>query len=231
MKLLVDLLLVVLTAPLWLPGIALLALAVRLAVGAPVLFKQPRVGLGGRAFRLWKFRSMTDARDASGQLLPDAARLTVFGRWLRSTSLDEIPSVVNVLRGEMSLVGPRPLLLEYLPLYSPRQARRHEVRPGVTGWAQVNGRNAQSWEQRFEHDVWYVDHRSQWLDLRILVMTMGQVLRREGISATGHATMQPFQGSAGADGGVATPAAAGAQPGHAADSDKQSDKHSDKERA
>ena len=195
MKRLLDLVFVVATAPLWLAAIAVLAGVVRLALGRPIFFSQPRVGQGGRIIRLWKFRSMTDARDAAGRLRPDAERLTPLGRWLRSTSFDEIPSMVNVLRGQMSLVGPRPLLVEYLPLYSPRQARRHEVPPGVTGWAQVNGRNAQSWEQRFEHDVWYVDHRSLGLDLRILAMTVAKVLGREGVTAQGHATMEPFRGN------------------------------------
>lgn len=213
MKRTFDLLLVLATLPLWLPVVAALALLVRLALGGPVLFRQPRVGRQGRVFRLWKFRSMTDARDARGRLLPDAERLTPFGRALRSTSLDELPSLVNVLRGEMSLVGPRPLLVEYLPLYSPRQARRHEVRPGVTGWAQVNGRNALGWEQRFEHDVWYVDHRSFWLDLRILAMTVAKVFRREGVSAEGHATMEPFRGTAGAAGAARAASGAGDHEG------------------
>ena len=193
----VDLLLVVATAPLWLPVVAVLALVVRLALGSPAFFTQPRVGQGGRVFKLIKLRSMTGARDAAGRLLPDAERLTPFGRRLRSTSLDELPSLLNVLRGEMSLVGPRPLLVEYLPLYSPRQARRHEVRPGVTGWAQVNGRNALGWPERFEHDVWYVEHQSLALDLRILAVTVAKVFAREGVAAEGHATMEPFRGNAG----------------------------------
>lgn len=190
-----DLAFVLATLPLWLPSLACVALLVRWRLGSPVLFRQPRVGQHGRTFVLGKFRSMSDARDAAGRLLPDAERLPPFGRWLRSTSLDELPSLLNVLRGQMSLVGPRPLLVEYLPLYSPRQARRHEVLPGLTGLAQVNGRNTQSWEQRFEHDVWYVEHRSFALDLRILALTATKVLRREGISAAGHATMEPFRGS------------------------------------
>jgi sugar transferase EpsL len=197
MKRTFDLLVVLGTLPLWLPVLVVVALLVRVGLGAPVFFRQPRVGRHGRVFKLWKFRSMTDARDAQGRLLPDAERLASFGRVLRSTSLDELPSLVNVLRGEMSLVGPRPLLVEYLPLYSPWQARRHEVLPGVTGWAQVNGRNALGWEQRFEHDVWYVDHRSLALDLRILARTLFKVFQREGISADGHATMEPFRGSVG----------------------------------
>ncbi|WP_311221110.1 MULTISPECIES: sugar transferase [unclassified Acidovorax] len=174
----------------------LLAWRVRTRLGSPVLFKQQRPGLHGRPFTMFKFRTMTDARDERGALLPDAARLTPFGRWLRSTSLDELPELINVLRGEMSLVGPRPLLMEYLPLYSPEQMRRHDVRPGITGWAQVNGRNALSWEAKFALDLWYVDHRSFLLDLRILGRTVLQVLRRDGIHAPGEATVAPFTGSA-----------------------------------
>lgn len=172
----------------------LLALVVRARLGSPVLFTQVRPGLQGRPFRMIKFRTMTDALGADGELLPDAQRLTAFGRFLRSTSLDELPELWNVLRGEMSLVGPRPLLMEYLPLYTPEQARRHEVRPGITGWAQVNGRNALSWEDRFRLDVWYVDNHSLWLDLRILWLTVRKVLVREGISAQGEATMSKFTG-------------------------------------
>ena len=188
-----DLLAVILTAPLWLPVLAVVALLVRLKLGSPVFFRQARPGYRERIFELIKFRTMTDARDVAGRLLPDSARLTPFGRWLRATSLDELPELLNVLRGEMSLVGPRPLLVEYLPRYSPEQRRRHEVRPGLTGWCQINGRNALSWEQKFELDVWYVDHRSLWLDLRILVMTIWQVLARRGISASNHATMPEFK--------------------------------------
>ncbi len=173
----------------------LLAWAVRRNLGSPVLFRQLRPGLQGRPFMMVKFRTMTDARDAGGALLPDAQRLTKFGRFLRASSLDELPELWNVLRGEMSLVGPRPLLMEYLPLYSPEQARRHEVRPGITGWAQINGRNAVSWDQRFLLDVWYVDHRSLWLDLKILWLTGRKVLVREGISAQGDATMPRFTGN------------------------------------
>jgi len=172
----------------------LLARMVRTRLGSPVLFRQVRPGLHGRPFMMIKFRTMTDARGPDGELLPDAQRLTAFGRFLRASSLDELPELWNVLRGEMSLVGPRPLLMEYLPLYSPEQARRHEVRPGITGWAQVNGRNAVSWEERFRLDVWYVDHRSLWLDLRILWLTVRKVLVREGISAQGEATMPRFTG-------------------------------------
>lgn len=174
--------------------LALLAWQVRRKLGSPVLFTQVRPGLHGKPFRMVKFRTMTDARDASGALLPDAQRLTPFGRFLRASSLDELPELWNVLRGEMSLVGPRPLLMEYLPLYSPEQARRHEVRPGITGWAQVNGRNAISWADKFALDVWYVDHRSLWLDVRILWLTVRKVVVRDGISAAGEATMPKFTG-------------------------------------
>lgn len=160
-----------------------------------MLFKQIRPGLGGQPFTMYKFRTMTDERGSNGELLPDKQRLTPFGKFLRSSSLDELPGLVNVLRGEMSLVGPRPLLTEYLPLYSPEQARRHQVRPGLTGWAQVNGRNTLSWEKKFEYDVWYVDHRSFLLDLRILWMTVQKVLKRDGISAPGEATMSRFEGT------------------------------------
>ena len=170
-------------------------LAVRRRMGPPALFSQLRAGLGGRPFRLYKFRSMTDARDGDGSLLPDADRLTPLGVFLRRTSLDELPQLWNVLRGAMSLVGPRPLLLEYVPLYDERQRKRLSVRPGITGWAQINGRNALTWEEKFELDVWYVEHRSLWLDLEILAATAWKVLRREGISAPGAATMPPFRGS------------------------------------
>jgi lipopolysaccharide/colanic/teichoic acid biosynthesis glycosyltransferase len=171
-----------------------LAWQVRRKLGSPVLFTQVRPGMHGKPFRMVKFRTMTDACDASGALLPDAQRLTTFGRFLRASSLDELPELWNVLRGEMSLVGPRPLLMEYLPLYSPQQARRHEVRPGISGWAQVNGRNAISWADKFALDVWYVDHRSLWLDVRILWLTVRRVLARNGISAAGEATMPRFEG-------------------------------------
>jgi lipopolysaccharide/colanic/teichoic acid biosynthesis glycosyltransferase len=174
--------------------LALLAWRIRRKLGSPVLFIQQRPGLHGKPFRMVKFRTMTDARDADGQLLPDAQRLTPFGCFLRASSLDELPELWNVMRGEMSLVGPRPLLMEYLPLYSPQQARRHEVRPGITGWAQVNGRNAISWADKFALDVWYVDHRSLWLDVRILWLTMRKVLVRDGLSAAGEATMPRFEG-------------------------------------
>lgn len=177
-----------------LPMLAVLALVVRRRMGAPALFRQTRPGLQGRPFEMIKFRTMRDATGPDGRPLSDAERLTPFGRWLRATSLDELPELWNVLKGEMSLVGPRPLLVDYLPLYTPEQARRHEVRPGLTGWAQVNGRNAVDWARKFELDVWYVDNRSFWLDLRILFMTVLKVTRSEGISAAGEATMPFFTG-------------------------------------
>lgn len=167
---------------------------VRRKLGRPAFFRQVRPGLHGQPFEMVKFRTMTDARGPDGALLPDADRLTPFGRFLRTTSLDELPELWNVLKGDMSLVGPRPLLMEYLPLYSPEQARRHEVRPGITGWAQVNGRNALGWDDKFKLDVWYVDHSSLWLDIRILWLTVKKVLVREGISAAGEATMPRFTG-------------------------------------
>ena len=173
----------------------LLALLVRAKLGSPVFFRQTRPGLHGKPFEMVKFRTMTDARDAQGELLPDSERLPPFGRFLRSSSLDELPELWNVLKGEMSLVGPRPLLMEYLPLYTPQQYRRHEVRPGVTGWAQVNGRNAISWEEKFALDVWYVENQSFWLDVKILLLTVKKVLVKDGISATGEATMTKFTGS------------------------------------
>jgi lipopolysaccharide/colanic/teichoic acid biosynthesis glycosyltransferase len=173
----------------------LLAGVVRYKLGSPVFFRQVRPGLQGRPFKMVKFRTMTDERGADGELLHDGLRLTTFGRLLRSSSLDELPELWNVLRGEMSLVGPRPLLMEYLPLYSPDQARRHEVRPGITGWAQINGRNAVSWDQRFQMDVWYIEHRSLWLDLMILWLTVHKVMFREGINAQGEATMPRFTGN------------------------------------
>lgn len=167
---------------------------VRRRLGSPVLFVQVRPGLHGKPFHMYKFRTMTDARDADGKLLPDAERLPPFGRWLRASSLDELPELINVLKGEMSLVGPRPLLMDYLPLYSPEQARRHEAKPGITGWAQINGRNAISWDEKFRLDTWYVDHQGVWLDIRIIALTVWRVLRREGISAAGEATMPRFEG-------------------------------------
>ena len=176
------------------PLLAVLALAVRWKLGRPLLFAQVRPGLHGAPFKFYKFRTMTEIRDAAGELLPDAARLTPFGELMRKFSLDELPQLVNVANGDMSLVGPRPLLMEYLPLYNERQARRHSVRPGITGWAQVNGRNALDWEERFELDLWYVEHRSFWLDLRIIALTAWRMLRPQGISQPGHVTMPKFTG-------------------------------------
>ncbi len=177
------------------PVIALLAWQIRRKLGSPVLFRQTRPGLHGKPFQMVKFRTMRDATGPDGQPLPDADRMTPFGGFLRAASLDELPELWNVLKGDMSLVGPRPLLMEYLPLYSPEQARRHEVRPGVTGWAQINGRNALSWKEKFRLDVWYVDNQSFWLDLKILALTVKKVFVREGISAAGEATMSKFTGS------------------------------------
>lgn len=174
---------------------AILALCIATLLGYPIFFRQRRPGLCGRPFELIKFRTMKEAIDASGAPISDALRLTSFGRFLRESSLDELPELWNVLTGDMSLVGPRPLLTEYLPLYSPEQARRHEVRPGITGWAQVNGRNAISWEEKFRLDEWYVDNRSFWLDLRILWLTVLRVFQRHGINAEGDATMPKFTGS------------------------------------
>jgi lipopolysaccharide/colanic/teichoic acid biosynthesis glycosyltransferase len=194
-KRLLDLLIVALFAPLWLPLSALLAFVVRTRLGSPVLFRQKRPGRGGAIFELVKFRTMTDARDSAGNLLPDAQRLPAFGHWLRGTSLDELPELWNVVRGEMSLVGPRPLLVQYLSRYTDVQRRRHDVPPGLTGWAQINGRNALSWEEKFALDVWYVKNRSWWLDLKILFLTVWQVAARRGISAPGDATMPEFMPS------------------------------------
>lgn len=177
------------------PLLLILAYLVRKNLGSPVLFRQMRSGLQGKPFVMYKFRTMSDARDSEGRLLPDDQRLTPFGKFLRSTSLDELPELFNVLRGDMSLVGPRPLLIDYLERYSPEQARRHEVKPGITGWAQVNGRNTLTWEEKFKLDVWYVDNWTLALDLRILWLTLLKVVRRDGISAAGHATMPEFRGS------------------------------------
>ena len=179
------------------PLLLVVAVVVRLSLGSPVLFLQQRPGYRGRSFWLMKFRTMSNARDASGDMLPDAQRLNPLGRWLRATSIDELPELINILRGEMSFIGPRPLLMQYLPLYSPEQARRHDVKPGFSGWAQINGRNALSWEKKFLHDAWYVDHQSFWLDMRILVITVWKVIRHEGISAAGEATVVPFTGTPG----------------------------------
>ncbi len=178
----------------FIPLLLVLAVAVRVLLGGPVLFRQVRPGLFGKPFELIKFRTMTNQHGADGLLLPDAARLTRFGRFLRSSSLDELPELWNILRGDMSLVGPRPLLVQYLPLYDADQARRHEVRPGLTGWAQINGRNALSWEEKFAADVWYVENQNLWLDIRILLRTVLAVVTRKGISAEGEATMAPFEG-------------------------------------
>jgi len=195
MKRLLDLLLVCFVLLCFAPIILTLFFLVRWKLGSPILFAQIRPGLDAQPFKMFKFRSMTDERDAQGKLLSDADRLTRFGAFLRASSLDELPGLWNVLKGEMSLVGPRPLLVAYLDRYTPEQARRHEVRPGITGWAQVNGRNAISWEEKFALDVWYVDHQSLWLDIKILWMTVGKVLRHSDISAAGNATMSEFLGS------------------------------------
>lgn len=177
------------------PLLLLLALVVRVQLGTPVLFRQTRPGLGGRPFVMYKFRTMTGERAPGGRLLPDAKRLTSLGKFLRSTSLDELPTLLNVLKGDMSLVGPRPLLMEYLPLYTPEQARRHEVRPGLTGWAQIKGRNNLSWDEKFQYDVWYVDHKGLWLDLKILLSTLKVVFSRQGINQKGSATAERFTGT------------------------------------
>ena len=198
MKRLFDFLLALLALLLLALPLVVLALLVRRKLGSPVLFRQTRPGLHGQPFEMVKFRTITDARGADGALLPDAVRLTPFGRFLRASSLDELPELWNVLKGEMSLVGPRPLLMEYVPLYSAEQYRRHEVRPGVTGWAQVNGRNAISWEEKFALDVWYVEQQSLALDIKILWLTVKKVLLRDGISAAGEATMAKFTGVSGA---------------------------------
>ena len=195
MKRLFDLSLSVVLMALFAPLILMLAFFVRIKLGAPILFRQQRPGYKGQPFNMLKFRTMTDARDHDGNLLPDSDRLPPFGRWLRSTSLDELPELWNVFRGEMSFVGPRPLLMEYLPLYSQHQARRHDVLPGITGWAQVNGRNSLSWREKFDLDVWYVENRSFRLDLHILLLTVASVVRQEGISAKGEATMSGFKGN------------------------------------
>jgi lipopolysaccharide/colanic/teichoic acid biosynthesis glycosyltransferase len=190
-----DLLVAAAAVALLAPLMLAIAVAVRVCLGRPVLFAQERPGLHGVPFRMVKFRTMRDALDAEGRPLPDGDRLTRLGTFLRSTSLDELPELWNVLRGDMSLVGPRPLMMEYLPLYSAEQARRHEVKPGITGWAQVNGRNALTWEEKFRLDVWYVDHASFWLDLKIMVFTLWKTIRRDGINQRGHATMPDFLGS------------------------------------
>lgn len=198
-KRLIDLILSGLALLVLSPLYLILAILVRVKLGSPVLFSQERPGKNEKVFRMYKFRSMTDARDANGDLLPDEERLTHFGMMLRATSLDELPELWNIFKGDMSIVGPRPLLVRYLPRYNERQRRRHEVRPGLTGWAQVNGRNAISWEQKFEYDVEYVEKESFWLDIKILVMTVGKVLHRSGISQEGNATMEEFMGTEEAD--------------------------------
>ncbi len=177
------------------PVLIVTAILVRINLGSPVFFRQDRPGLFVKTFTMYKFRTMNNSRDPQGNILADAERLSLFGRFLRSSSLDELPELFNVLKGDMSLVGPRPLLMEYLPLYTKEQARRHKVRPGITGWAQVNGRNAISWEEKFKLDVWYVDNQSFLLDLKILWMTIAKVFKREGISQEGQMTMEKFKGS------------------------------------
>ena len=190
-----DLFFVILNLPLILPIYLLLMLLVLTQLNFPILFRQSRTGLNGKIFNIYKFRTMTNDCDKDGNLLSDELRLTKFGKLLRSTSLDELPSLWNVLKGDMSLVGPRPLLVEYLPLYSTKQARRHEVKPGITGWAQVNGRNAISWDEKFDLDVWYVDNQSIWLDIKILYMTIKKVILRDGINQDKQATMEKFKGN------------------------------------
>ncbi len=190
-----DLVLTIPALVLLAPILITVAILVRIKHGSPIFFSQQRPGVQGKPFTLLKFRTMTNARDENGHLLPDEDRLTSFGQFLRRTSLDELPELLNVVRGDMRLVGPRPLLMQYLDLYTPEQARRHDVRPGITGWAQINGRNALSWEEKFELDVWYVDHASLWLDLKILFVTVWKVVRREGINQEGFATVEYFQGN------------------------------------
>jgi lipopolysaccharide/colanic/teichoic acid biosynthesis glycosyltransferase len=195
MKRALDLTLIVLSFPLLWPLYLMVAWLVRSKFGSPVIFRQVRPGKNSKPFEMIKFRTMTDERDSNGELLPDSVRLTKFGQFLRSSSLDELPELWNVVKGDMSLVGPRPLLMEYVPLYSPEQARRHAMRPGVSGWAQVNGRNAISWEEKFKLDVWYVDNHSFWLDIKVIGLTLKKVIVRDGISADGEATMSKFKGT------------------------------------
>ena len=195
MKRIFDILVIILSFFILIPIVLLVSLMVKFKLGSPILFKQFRKGLNGKVFNMIKFRTMTCVYDENANLLPDSQRLTKFGKFLRSTSLDELPSLWNVLNGDMSLVGPRPLLVEYLPLYSERQSRRHEVKPGITGWAQVNGRNAIIWDEKFDLDVWYVDNRSVWLDIKILWLTVKKVIARDGISQKNHVTMDKFRGS------------------------------------
>ena len=195
MKRLFDFLVAMCVILILLPVIIIVSVFIRFKLGSPIFFTQNRPGLNGKIFKMIKFRTMLDAKDKEGNLLPDDQRVTKFGLFLRSTSLDELPGLFNVLIGDMSLVGPRPLLVQYLPLYNKEQARRHNVRPGITGWAQVNGRNAISWEQKFKLDVWYVDNKSVWLDFKILLLTVKKVFVRDGINADGHVTIEPFKGS------------------------------------
>ena len=194
-KRLFDIIIALLALIIFSPVIVITAYLIRKRLGSSVLFRQVRPGLNGKPFEIVKFRSMRDAVDSQGNTLPDSERLTPFGEKLRSSSLDELPGLWNVLKGDMSLVGPRPLLVEYLPLYNQEQAKRHNVRPGITGWAQVNGRNAISWEEKFKLDVWYVENQSFWLDIKILLLTVKKVFVKEGISADGHVTIEPFKGS------------------------------------
>ena len=194
-KRLFDLIIASLAALILSPIMLLVSISVIVNLGFPILFRQKRPGYHGEIFTIYKFRTMKDNKDSQGNLLPDANRLSKLGRLLRSTSLDELPELFNIIKGDMSLVGPRPLLIEYLPLYNQEQARRHDVIPGITGWAQVHGRNALNWEQKFELDVWYVDHWSFWLDIKILALTVVKVLKREGISQPGKATSEPFKGN------------------------------------
>lgn len=195
MKRTLDITLILLSLPLLLPLCLVVALLVRSKLGVPILFRQIRPGKNAKPFEMIKFRTMTDERDSNGELLPDSVRLTKFGQFLRSSSLDELPELWNVLKGDMSLVGPRPLLMEYVSLYLPDQARRHEMRPGISGWAQVNGRNAISWEEKFKLDVWYVDNHSFWLDIKVICLTLKKVIVRDGISSDGEATMSKFTGT------------------------------------
>lgn len=195
MKRLFDFIIALMALLTLLPIIIIVALIIRFKLGSPILFTQDRPGLNGKIFKMMKFRSMLDGKDKQGSLLPDDERMTQLGTFLRSTSLDELPGLFNVLKGDMSLVGPRPLLVQYLPLYNTEQARRHNVRPGITGWAQVNGRNAIGWDEKFKLDVWYVENQSFLLDIKILLLTVKKVFIREGISADGHVTIEPFKGS------------------------------------
>jgi len=193
-KRILDLLLALPALVLLSPVFIIISMLIRGQLGRPVLFRQIRPGLHGKSFAILKFRTMTDARDEHGELLPDAQRLTRLGAFLRKTSMDELPELINVVKGDMSLVGPRPLLMEYLEQYTPEQARRHEVKPGITGWAQIHGRNAITWEEKFKLDCWYVDNWSLWLDIKIILITIWKIIKREGISYPGHVTMERFKG-------------------------------------